>query len=113
MTTGFLDKKWCPSLDTYPRSAGARLGFLGACKIGKVQYEGWPVPPAVAECSDPGSIRIIEMCLDIVMGHKSTSTHGITAMYGLNLDVKSMNLEHTTLQSLPDHPEDTDLCIGD
>jgi hypothetical protein len=62
------------------------------------------VPPAVRECSDPGSVEIISMCLDIVMGHKSTSTHGITAIYGLNPDVKVMSLEHTTSRSLPDHP---------
>jgi hypothetical protein len=49
--------------------------------MGKVQYEGWPEPPPVTECSGPGCVDTVRGHLEDEMGLKSTSTHGITFIY--------------------------------
>jgi hypothetical protein len=84
MTIGFLHRKRCPSLDTYPRPAGALFGLLGGWNIGRVQYDGWPEPPPPAECSGPGHIGAVRVHLEKLKDRNFTPTHGITAISELD-----------------------------
>ena len=63
MTTGFLHEKKCPSLDTYPSPAGGLLKLMEGWNMGDVQYDGWPEPPPVAECSGPRPLGTSECIL--------------------------------------------------